>query len=81
MFGETAEKLCGNLVKGDKVYVEGHLKVSHWYDKAAGEAEHGLQIAAWKVSKMGAIGQKKLKRPRSRDQGETPRARCQDDMG
>ena len=70
MFGETAEKLCGNLIKGDKVYCEGHLKLSHWNDKATGEAKHGLQIAAWKVSKMGAIGQKKLKTPRSRDQGE-----------
>ena len=51
--------------KGDKVYVEGNLKLSHWNDKATGEAKHGLQIAAWKVSKMGAIGQRKLKTPRT----------------
>jgi single-strand DNA-binding protein len=70
VFGETAEKLCGNLIKGDKVYVEGHLRLSHWSDKASGEAKHGLQIAAWKVSKMGAIGQKKLKTLRTRDQAE-----------
>lgn len=70
MFGETAEKLCGNLIKDDRVYVEGNLKLSHWNDKATGEAKHGLQVAAWKVSKMGAIGQKKLKTPRAGSRGE-----------
>jgi single-stranded DNA-binding protein len=51
----------GNLIKGDKIYAEGHLKLSHWNDKSTGEAKHGLQITAWKVTKLGAIGRRKLK--------------------
>jgi single-strand DNA-binding protein len=70
-FGETAQKLCAsNITKGDKLYVEGHLRLSHWTDKATGEQRHGLNVSAWKVSLMGRIGQKKLKTPRTRDQGE-----------
>src|ERR1700694_1961084 len=65
MFGETAQKLCGSLIKGDKVYAEGHLKLSRWNDKASGEERTGLQIAAWKVTKLGAIGRRKLKTPRA----------------
>ena len=33
VFGEAAERLCAALQKGDKVYVEGTLRLSEWTGK------------------------------------------------
>ena len=33
VFGETAERLAGHLHKGDRLYVEGTLRLNSWTDR------------------------------------------------
>src|SRR5262249_46908687 len=54
-FGETAERLIGRVVKGDRVYVEGDLRLNHWIDRE-GKPRSGLSVAARKVERLGEIG-------------------------
>ena len=52
LLGEAAQRLCKALHKGDKVYVEGTLRLSEWTGKS-GEKRAGLSVAAWKAEKLG----------------------------
>jgi single-strand DNA-binding protein len=57
-FGETAERVCDQLAKGNRAYVEGTLRLNEWQDRE-GLTRHGLQVAAWKVEALGKIGRQK----------------------
>jgi single-stranded DNA-binding protein len=61
-FGEDAQRLCEAFHKGDKVYVEGTLRLSERTGKG-GEKRTGLSVAAWKAEKLGAIGRNNPRRP------------------
>jgi single-stranded DNA-binding protein len=64
VFGAVAERLAGELTKGQTVYCEGRLQL--WRARKDGVEKASLQIAAWKVEKVGisAIGRNKPKRSR-----------------
>jgi single-strand DNA-binding protein len=66
VFGETAERIAASLHKGDRVYVEGSIKLNRW--QKDGEQKSGLSVAAWKAEKLGQIGRNKP--PREPDAGE-----------
>jgi single-strand DNA-binding protein len=57
-FGEVAERVCQDLAKGDRAYVEGTLRLNEWTDRE-GLTRYGLQVAAWKVEALGKIGRQK----------------------
>jgi single-strand DNA-binding protein len=57
-FGEVAERVCDQLAKGDRAYVEGTLRLNEWQDRE-GLTRHGLQVAAWKVEALGKIGRQR----------------------
>jgi single-strand DNA-binding protein len=59
-FGETASKIS-IAQKGDRIYVEGTLKLDEW-NAADGQARHGLSISAWKAEKVSAIGKSRERR-------------------
>lgn len=60
-FGDSAERIAAQAEKGARVYVEGSLTLNHW--KAAdGEKRTDLQVAAFKVEKVGAIGKNRPRR-------------------
>lgn len=71
VFGKAAEK-AGELKKGDRVYIEGTIKLNSW--RAADGAErHGLSVACTKCDRTHRIGRNKAERepkPR-RDRVET----------
>jgi single-strand DNA-binding protein len=54
-FGKVAEDIAARAAKSDRVYCEGTLTLNQWND-AHGEVRHGLNVAAWKVEKVAAIG-------------------------
>jgi single-stranded DNA-binding protein len=58
----TAQKLSSSLQKGDRVYVEGTLKLERWTKDGAERSR--LSVAAWKCERIGSIGRNKPKRPR-----------------
>ena len=55
-FGEVAEKLAAQAKKGDRIYCEGALTLNTW-EGPAGETKQGLNVSAWKVERLGCIGQ------------------------
>jgi single-strand DNA-binding protein len=68
-FGETAEHLIGRVVKGDRIYVEGDLRLNQWTDRE-GKPRSGLSVAARKVEKLGDIGRNRPLNPNgSRETG------------
>jgi single-strand DNA-binding protein len=71
VFGETGERLAGHLHKGDKLYVEGTIKLNTWTDKE-GQQRTGLSVAAWKAEKLGQIGRSKPTRPKAPPEGKHP---------
>jgi single-strand DNA-binding protein len=71
VFGECAEHLAGHLLKGDRVYVEGRLKVDTWTAQN-GQQRTGLSVAAWKADKLGQIGRNKPTKPKAPPEGEHP---------
>jgi single-strand DNA-binding protein len=54
-WNERAEELEPLLTKGSNVYVEGRLRHAEW-ENAQGETQCGLNLSAWKVEVLGAIG-------------------------
>ena len=54
-FGERAAQLAGMIRKGDRIYVEGSVKLNTWVGKE-GEQRSGLSVAVWKAEKLGQIG-------------------------
>jgi len=72
---ETAARLEdeGKLKKGALVYVEGRLKLSKWLT-AQGEQRSGLELSAWTVQVMGAIGRRQGEMVLARAGGNDVRA-------
>jgi single-strand DNA-binding protein len=67
-FGRAAET-AGKLRKGDRVYVEGSIKLDSWTGND-GVERHGLSVASFKIDKTHNIGRNRSKR--ERDGGERP---------
>lgn len=61
--GEKAEDLVGNLVKSDRVYVEGRLSLDHWM-AGDGTEKHGLSVVATLVQPLGKIEKRRPKQER-----------------
>jgi single-strand DNA-binding protein len=56
-FGSAAETAAG-LKKGDKVYVEGTIKLDHW-TASDGAERYGLSVATFKLIETHQIGRNK----------------------
>jgi single-strand DNA-binding protein len=70
VFGARAEELSGQLHKGDKVYCEGRLELRSW--EKDGQKQAGLNVAAWKVERLGQIGRNKPVKSRPAPEGDHP---------
>jgi single-strand DNA-binding protein len=59
VFGERAEALSGSagLVKGAEVYVEGRVRLNRW-TTPDGSERSGLELTAWRLDVLGAIGRR-----------------------
>lgn len=62
LFGEKGEEAARTIAKGDRVYIEGRLKLATW--EKDGEARAGLDVTAWLAQAVGKIGNKKPATPR-----------------
>jgi single-strand DNA-binding protein len=60
VFGDQAEKITGQIVKGSKVYCEGKIRLDRW--EKDGEKRSGLSLAAWRCDLIGQIGKSKPSR-------------------
>lgn len=63
-FGDDAEVLAEQLTKGVEVYVEGRLKMNTW-QASDGTQRSGLNVTAWKLEVVGAIGRRRPPSPRA----------------
>lgn len=70
-FGETAERLAGQIAKGDKIYCEGTLRLETWKGHNGNE-RHGLSVTAWRAEKLGAIGRNKPPKSKPLPEGDHP---------
>src|SRR5262245_639765 len=52
VFGEKATSL--RVAKGDRVYVEGRIKLENWTGRD-GQPRSGLKVAAWRLQRLGEI--------------------------
>jgi single-stranded DNA-binding protein len=59
-FGKAAETAAG-LRKGDRVYVEGSIKLDTWTGND-GTERHGLSVASFKIEKTHNIGRNRPER-------------------
>ncbi|MGA7329614.1 MAG: single-stranded DNA-binding protein [Rhodomicrobium sp.] len=67
-FGETAERIGANCMKGDRIYCEGNLTLNTW--KASDGTERtGLNVAAFTVTKVAAIGKNRPRKEYGREIG------------
>jgi single-strand DNA-binding protein len=57
-FGDRAHQLVQGLQRGNRVYVEGRLKLETWTSKD-GVQKSGLKVSAWKIEKLAQIGANK----------------------
>ena len=58
VWGERAEQLHeAGLAKGAECYVEGRLKLNSWHAQD-GQQRSGLELSAWRVDVLGAIGRR-----------------------
>jgi single-strand DNA-binding protein len=64
-FGQDAEDLVQQLVKGADVYVEGRLKLNTW-QASDGTQRSGLNVTAWKLEPIGQIGRRGVPRAHKR---------------
>jgi single-strand DNA-binding protein len=67
-FGKAAET-SGGLKKGDRVYIEGTIKVDTWIGND-GVERHGLSVASFKCEHTHQIGRNRSKR--GADDGQRP---------
>ncbi|MFY9640505.1 MAG: hypothetical protein WCD20_10620 [Rhodomicrobium sp.] len=84
------ERIGANCAKGDRVYCEGNLTLNTWNDKTTGETKTGLNVAAFTVTKVAAIGKNRPRRENGREIGpaefagpaqrEKPRVQGRDDF-
>ena len=72
LWGDIAERLDGALTKGREVYAEGRLRLKSW-TTTEGIDRPSLEISAWTVQLLGAIGRQAPRRPQQADQ-RRPRA-------
>jgi single-stranded DNA-binding protein len=63
-FGDDAEDLAQQLVKGVDVYVEGKLKLANW-TAVDGTPRSGLNVTAWRLESIGQIGRRAPARRRN----------------
>jgi single-strand DNA-binding protein len=63
VFGQVAE-LAAKLKKGDRVYVEGSIKIDTWTGND-GTERHGLSVASFKCERTHAIGRNREHNGRS----------------
>ena len=68
VFGKAAEA-AANLKKGDRVYVEGSIKIDSWKG-SDGTERHGLNVTAFKCEPTHQIGRGRSRPKRER---ETPK--------
>lgn len=59
-FGRAADT-AGELTKGDRVYIEGSIKLDAWRGQD-GVERHGLSVAAFRVEQTHQIGRNRPKR-------------------
>jgi single-strand DNA-binding protein len=71
VFGDLAEGLAGHVLKGDRLYCEGRLKLNEWTDRE-GKSRTGLSVAAWKIEKLGQIGRNKPAKRKAPPEGDHP---------
>jgi len=67
-FGKAAE-IAGELHKGDRVYVEGTIRLDSWTGND-GTERHGLSVASFKIEQTHRIGRNRERNART-DQAET----------
>jgi single-strand DNA-binding protein len=60
-FDKVCDEIMASVKKGDRVYCEGRMKLNTWEDRE-GKPRSGLQLAAWRVSPLGQIGERKPKK-------------------
>jgi len=60
VFGQAAE-VAAKLKKGDRVYVEGSIKLDTWTGND-GTERHGLSVAAFKIDRTHNIGRNRPER-------------------
>ena len=69
LFNGLAERAAAELVKGTKIYVEGHsLRLSEWTGRD-GEKRSGLQMVGSKVEKVGTSNIGRNRPPRDKRNG------------
>jgi single-strand DNA-binding protein len=71
VFGDRAQELAGVLHKGDRIYVEGRLRLENWTGQD-GQPRSGLKLAAWKIERLGEIGRNRPPKPRTPPEGSSP---------
>jgi single stranded DNA-binding protein len=55
VFKELAEQVAGSITKGNRVYFEGSLSLNRWRT-SDGQGRTDINVTAWKLEKVGAIG-------------------------
>jgi single-strand DNA-binding protein len=70
VFGKAAEA-AAQLHKGDRIYVEGTLKLDSWRGQD-GTERHGLSVASFKLEKTHQIGRNRPKREREHEHDDSP---------
>lgn len=70
VFGKAAET-AATLKKGDRVYVEGAIKLETWRGND-GTERHGLNVASFKCERTHQIGRNKPQRERKDDPKSQP---------
>jgi single-strand DNA-binding protein len=59
-FGQDAEALAERLTKGSEAYAEGRIRLAQWQGRD-GQSHYGLNMTAWKLEVLGAIGKRAQK--------------------
>jgi len=70
VFGKAAEA-AAQLHKGDRIYVEGTLKLDSWRGQD-GTERHGPSVASFKLEKTHQIGRNRPKREREHEHDDSP---------
>jgi single-stranded DNA-binding protein len=78
VFGKAAEK-AGELCKGDRVYVEGSIKLESWHGQDGAE-RHGLSVAAFKCDRTHQIGRNKPRHQNDHDERQQRSAATTDNF-
>jgi len=76
VFGKAAQA-AAELLKGDRIYCEGTIKLDSWCGNDGNE-RHGLSVATFKLEKTHQIGRNRPKRERS-ERAKRPKATASGD--